>query len=173
MEKLKERTGKPDKNLAAVCGLFCEACSLYIATREDPARLKKLAAQFGISEEEVKCHGCRSEKRGPYCRICHMAPCAASHGVEFCSSCSEYPCAGLKAFQAERPHRIELWQSLEQVRDRGWECWMADMRRHYACSSCGTHNSAYDSKCRKCGAEPSCGYVALHGEAIQKFLSRH
>jgi hypothetical protein len=80
MEKRKERVVKPDKKLAAVCGLLCEACTLYIATREDPVRLKKLAAQFGISEEKVKCHGCRSEKRGPYCQICHMTPCAARHG---------------------------------------------------------------------------------------------
>ena len=34
---------KPDKTLAAVCGLYCEACSLYIATKEDPARLTALA----------------------------------------------------------------------------------------------------------------------------------
>ncbi len=172
MEKRKESIRKPDINLAAVCGLFCEACTLYIATREDPARLKKLAAQFGISEEEVKCYGCRSEKRGPYCRICHMAPCAARHGVEFCSACPEYPCAELKAFQAERPHRIELWQSLEQIRSQGWQRWMTDMRQHYACSRCGALNSAYDPTCRKCGAEPSCEYMARHGEKVREFLSR-
>jgi hypothetical protein len=172
MGKIKERIGKPDKKLAAVCGLFCEACSLYIATREEPERLKRLAAQFQLTEEEVKCHGCRSEKRGPYCRICHMAPCAARHGVEFCSACPEYPCAELKAFQAERPHRIELWQSLEQIRDQGWERWMADMRQHYACSRCGALNSAYDPTCRKCGAEPSCEYTAQHGDKVREFISR-
>ncbi len=171
MRKRKERSEKSDKNLAAVCGLFCEACTLYIATQEDPARLKKLAAQFGISEEEVKCRGCRSEKRGPYCGVCHMAPCAARRGVEFCSACPEYPCAELKAFQAERPHRIELFKSLEQIRDQGWERWMADMRQHYACSRCGALNSAYDLKCRKCGAEPSCAFAARHREAIREFLS--
>lgn len=163
----------PDLRLAAVCGLYCEACSLYIATREDPARLTRLAAQFGLSEEEVACHGCRSDKRGPYCRVCHMEKCARQRGVDFCSACGDYPCAELKAFQAERPHRRELWESLERIRDRGWECWLEEMRRHYACPACGTLNSAYDAACRKCGTEPSCEYVARHGEVIQEFLARH
>jgi hypothetical protein len=58
--------------LAAVCGLFCEACSIYIAGREDPERLALLAARFGQSEEETYCDGCRAEKRMAYCRSCTM-----------------------------------------------------------------------------------------------------
>ncbi|MDY0095668.1 MAG: DUF3795 domain-containing protein, partial [Candidatus Vecturithrix sp.] len=54
----------PDKRLAAVCGLFCPACSLYIATQEDPQRLTRLAERFQLSEEEMHCDGCRAEKRG-------------------------------------------------------------------------------------------------------------
>jgi len=38
--------------MAAVCGLYCEACSWFIATTEDPERLKKLAQQFLLSEDE-------------------------------------------------------------------------------------------------------------------------
>jgi hypothetical protein len=56
----------PDKTLAAVCGLFCAGCTLYIATTEDSERLKHLAAQFQLSEDDMKCYGCRSDKRGPY-----------------------------------------------------------------------------------------------------------
>jgi len=41
---------EPDKKLAAVCGLYCEACSLYIATTEDPARLTALAKLFRVPE---------------------------------------------------------------------------------------------------------------------------
>ena len=69
-----------EKELAAVCGLYCEACTLYIATKEDPKRLKALAARFQLTEEEVRCNGCRSDKKGPYCRICKMAACAEGFG---------------------------------------------------------------------------------------------
>jgi len=108
MQNDKKHPEEYDKKFAAVCGLFCEACNLFIATQEDPARLKRLAARFQVSEEDAKCQGCRSEKRGPYCRICKMFSCAAERGIDFCSECEDYPCNDLKQFQAERPHRIEF-----------------------------------------------------------------
>jgi len=50
-----------DKKLAAVCGLFCPACTVYLGTREDPARLKAIAHRLGRTFEELECHGCRTE----------------------------------------------------------------------------------------------------------------
>ncbi len=163
-------SGKNDKTFAAVCGLYCEACSLFIATKEDPERLKKLAEKFHLSEETMRCYGCRSEKRGPYCQQCKMSACAAERGIDFCVECPEYPCDDLKAFQAERPHRIELWEDLERIHAVGYETWMEEARKKYSCPSCKTTNSAYDLQCRNCGEKPSCEYVARHGEAIRKIL---
>jgi len=50
----------PDKRLAAVCGLFCPACTLFIGTKEDPERLKMVAMRIQLSVEELECHGCQS-----------------------------------------------------------------------------------------------------------------
>ncbi len=105
--------------LAAVCGLYCEACSLYIATNEDPARLTALAKTFRLPEEEMRCYGCRSETRGPYCKTCEMFVYAAERGIDFYSKCDEYSCDTLKAFQAEQPHRAELWEDLERIAKSG------------------------------------------------------
>jgi hypothetical protein len=63
MQKNEEHVEELDKHLAAVCGLYCEACSWFIATHDDPERLRRFAAQFHYSEEESKCCGCRSDKR--------------------------------------------------------------------------------------------------------------
>lgn len=170
MQQDEKQLSKCDHTLAAVCGLYCEACTLYIATTEDPERLKGLAARFQISEEEVACFGCRSEKRGPYCAICKMFSCASEKGIDFCVECDEYPCKDLKNFQSERPHRNELWDDLEQIKDMGCEHWLSTIRENYSCPECRTINSAYDLKCRKCGHEPSCNYVAKHKEAIEQVL---
>ncbi|MDM8536319.1 DUF3795 domain-containing protein [Desulfobacterales bacterium HSG17] len=159
-----------DKKLAAVCGLYCEACTLFIATKEDPERLKGLAARFQLSEEAVKCYGCRSDKRGPYCQKCKMFTCAAEKGIDFCSECNDYPCNDLKQFQSERPHRIELWDDLERIKATGYQDWLKEIREHYTCSQCSTINSAYDLKCRKCDEEPGCGYVEKHKQAIEQVL---
>ncbi|MDF9408722.1 MAG: hypothetical protein A4E52_01841 [Pelotomaculum sp. PtaB.Bin013] len=157
----------PDKRLAAVCGLFCTACALYIGTKEDPERLKIMATRFQIPVEELECHGCRSEKRGIFCReYCKMTKCVIEKGIDFCGECPEYPCDELKEFQAKMPHRNELWKSHERIKEVGYEKWYAEQVEHYSCPACGTINSAYDMACRKCGATPSCNFVKLHKDEI-------
>ena len=51
-------TLQPNKNLAAVCGLFCPACTFYIGSTADPDRLKRLAERLQKTAEEIECHGC-------------------------------------------------------------------------------------------------------------------
>ena len=123
MQKNENHPGGSDKKLAAVCGLYCEACTLFIATKEDPERLKGLAARFQLSEEAIKCYGCRSDKRGPYCEKCKMFTCAVERGIDFCVECAEYPCSHLKQFQSERAHRIELWDGLDRIKTVGYKEW--------------------------------------------------
>lgn len=162
-----------DKKHAAVCGLFCRACHVFIATQEDPDRLAALARRYERPLEEIRCHGCRSDKRCFYCRtVCAMAACAAGRGVEFCGACAEYPCKELKTFQTLAPHRIELWRSQARIREAGWEAWYTEMIERYSCPSCRTMNSAYDLKCRKCSHDPSCEYVRLHKKDIEKHLAK-
>jgi hypothetical protein len=170
MDKKEDHSGEQDKKLAAVCGLYCEACTLYIATTEDPERLKGFSERFQLSEEAMRCYGCRSGDRGPYCQTCKMFTCAADRGIDFCVECEDYPCQDLKQFQSEMPHRRELWQDLERIKTVGYEDWLKEIRENYTCSQCQTINSAYDLKCRKCGEEPSCNYVAMHKEAIEQVL---
>ncbi|MFZ3044755.1 MAG: DUF3795 domain-containing protein [Desulfatirhabdiaceae bacterium] len=155
---------------AAVCGLYCEACSWFIATTEKPERLKRLAAELHFSSEESRCYGCRSGKRLPYCENCKMAACAAERHVNFCNECEEYPCNELKQFQSAMPHRIELWTNLERIKSVGYQQWLKEIREHYSCQQCQSINSTYDQKCRKCGQEPSCNYVAKHKQAIERYL---
>jgi hypothetical protein len=172
MQKEEKQSEKVDKKLAAVCGLYCEACSWFIATTEDPERLKRLAAQSQFSEQESKCYGCRSEKRLPYCEKCKMFVCAIEQGFAFCSECEGYPCEDLKQFQAARPHRIGVWVNLEQIKAVGYKQWLKEIKGNYSCPRCQTINSAYDLKCRQCGEEPSCNYVARHREIIEEYLDK-
>jgi hypothetical protein len=158
--------------VAAVCGLYCTACSIFIASHEDPDRLKGIAERWGVPAEELHCDGCRSDIRTPYCRECTLFACAARRGHAFCNECADYPCAELKEFQVERPHRIELYENLERIRTVGVDVWLAEMEAHYSCPSCATINSTYDLKCRSCGHEPSNDYVAAHRETILKALSK-
>ena len=159
-----------DKNLAAACGLCCAACSWFLATKEDPERLKRMAAQQNWPVEESRCYGCRSAKRLSYCGNCKMSACTKKQDLDFCSECAEYPCQDLKQFQAAMPHRLELWSNLARIKSVGWRQWLQETRENYTCPQCQTINSTYDRHCRQCGHEPSCRFVANHQQAIEQYL---
>jgi hypothetical protein len=163
----------PDKKLAAVCGLFCPACTIFIGSTEDPARLKAVSERLGLTTEEMECHGCRADKRGMFCSMyCKMTKCASEKGIDFCGECDEYPCAELKEFQAKMPHRIELWEAQARIKEVGYETWYSEMVEHFSCPSCGTINSAYDPACRKCGETPGSTFGRLHKDEIEKHINK-
>jgi hypothetical protein len=172
MQKQKDQSRESDKIFAAACGLYCEACSWFIATTEDSEKLKRLAARMHISAEESKCFGCRSGKRLPYCEKCKMSSCTTERGIDFCNECEDYPCEDLKQFQSALPHRIELWDNLERIKAIGYKKWLKEIRENYTCHQCQTINSTYDSACRKCGKQPSCNYVAKHKQEIERYLQK-
>jgi hypothetical protein len=172
MSQGKADFSKPDKQFAAVCGLFCPACTIYIGSTEDPERLKTVAQMTNATAENLACHGCHLDKRTVYCESCKMLKCSAEKGIDFCIECKEYPCVELKEFQAGLPHRIELWKSLERIKEIGFEKWYGEMVAHYSCPNCHTINSAYDIACRKCGASPGNAYVAQNREEILAQLAK-
>jgi hypothetical protein len=155
---------------AAVCGLCCDVCSIFIAGHEDPQRLALLAGRMGWTTDEAYCDGCRSARLTPYCRDCDLRACAEQRGHAFCNECADYPCAELEDFQREKPHRAELYQNLERISEVGADAWLTETRQRYSCAACGTINSTYDLKCRKCGLEPSCAFVDAHRELIATAL---
>ena len=172
MNKQNNCSDESDIQFAAVCGLYCKACSWYIATTEDPERSKRMAAELGYTEEEGRCYGCRSGNRLPYCKKCKIFDCASQKGINFCSECEQYPCAELKEFQSAMPHRIELWDNLDRIKSNGYEQWLKEIRKNYTCPQCGTINSTYDRSCRKCGNSPSCKYVATHKREIEEYFKK-
>lgn len=159
---------------AAYCGLFCEACGLYLATKENGEKLAKIAERYKMTPEQVKCDGCRSQKLSPYCATCKMKTCASQKNINFCSECGEYPCQLVFDFRSQPnvAHRLEIENSLQRILEIGYTAWYSEMVQHYSCNQCGTINSAYDTFCRNCKNTPANTYVELHDEEIKKILSQ-
>lgn len=159
-----------DFQKSAVCGLYCPACSLYIATDENGKRLEAVAAKLSQSVEDSRCGGCRSSLLSLHCRVCAFKSCASSRKISFCSQCGDYPCGDLRDFQAKMPHRAELWESLECVLREGHDKWLEKMEVDHSCAVCGTINSAYDMVCRSCGNAPASPFNARNEKAVKKHL---
>lgn len=161
----------PDKHLAAVCGLFCPACIIFMAAQGNEGAIGKAVDIFNIAPEDLKCDGCRTSERFAYCETCRMWDCATEQGFEFCGQCEEYPCEELKIFQARYPHRIELWHNQARIGAAGYEQWFIEMLEHYACPDCETINSAYHLTCQSCERYPGSEHANLHQNEIEAFLS--
>jgi len=165
-----EIRSESSREFAAVCGLFCPGCTLYIGSTEEPERLARTAGRFGVSIEEARCHGCGSDVKSFYCKTCDIVKCAEEKSVEFCALCVDYPCQMLKDFQAQLPHRAELFEDGDRIRDIGFEKWHEEKYKRYSCPACSAINSAYDLACRKCQNVPGSPFAERHREWITTVL---
>ena len=90
--------------MIAYCGLDCDQCEAFIATRtNDDALRAKVAAEWAklsnapIKPEHINCTGCRSiGVKTYYCEhLCEIRKCAVGKPLDTCAECSDYPCSVL------------------------------------------------------------------------------
>ena len=162
-----------NKNLVAACGLYCGSCGIYLATKEsDSEKLLQYALVLNQSFDETFCDGCRAERKSAHCSsMCSFIKCTSQKGIEFCGTCQEFPCKELTDFQSKMPHRIEIIESQNRLKEIGLEQRLIEMKENYSCPQCNSVNSAYDLACRKCGYSPGCKFVLRHKDLINNHLS--
>jgi len=95
------------EKLIAQCGLDCNVCEAFIATKKnDMAKKAEIAKKWSkafnikITAEDVNCVGCRIEGLHiGYCSQCEVRKCGISSKTEICAFCNEYPaCSTLETF---------------------------------------------------------------------------
>lgn len=114
--------------LIAFCGLNCEACDAYIATRtNDQALREKTAALWTelngvpIAPEDINCEGCRTNGvKTVFCSmLCEIRQCALGKAVPTCAACADMAaCATLGAITA---NSAEARENLAALREGGEE----------------------------------------------------
>jgi hypothetical protein len=94
----------------AYCGLMCDGCPIYLASREENEEKKRrmrveialkcndlYQSQYG-PEDVTDCDGCKAESGRLFsgCRKCEIRACAVNRKIENCGRCGDYPCDPLK-----------------------------------------------------------------------------
>lgn len=110
--------------LIAYCGLDCNACNAFVATRDNDAALRtKTAADwskmFGheFKPADINCTGCAGNGRHvAFCAMCAVRKCARDHKVTNCGTCDDYGCATLTAHFEQMPPDAKA--RLESIRNR-------------------------------------------------------
>lgn len=160
-----------NKELRAPCGMFCGACAIYIATRDDSEKFRNIISSIWKTKpEETKCYGCMQpdppKKLFGFCRNCAIRNCARSKGFYSCHQCEKWPCAdmlhGEHANAVPSPFRasvlrvmkraIPLWRAkvAEHGDDKGSLEWARGECERYHCPSCGKPLYRSAQNCRAC-----------------------
>ena len=110
------------KTCTSYCGLDCEACDAFVATKNNDNQLKTQVAQRWsklykrkVEASDVHCHGCKSDgTQGIYCQtMCPIKPCCREKEIDTCAECGEFPCKDLKAVFLFCPEAETLLRKLQ------------------------------------------------------------
>lgn len=111
-----------DKMLGA-CGLACDECGAYKATKANDAEaIAKVAREWSkeynadIKPEYVWCDGCMSdgEKKCGHCSECNVRACVVSRELENCAGCADYGCEVISEFLKMVPCCKERLEALRE-----------------------------------------------------------
>jgi len=91
--------------IVSFCGLLCNECGAFIATKNDDDKKREEVAQLWIKEynvdikpEEINCTGCLSDSEPLFrhCKVCEVRKCGREKGIKNCAYCDEYACERLE-----------------------------------------------------------------------------
>ena len=151
-----------NEGLAAVCGLYCGACSIYCAWQNNNQELletlrKTMSSQWGeVTLEELRCDGCLGGGHlTPYCRQCALRLCPEGKpGVTRCADCPDFPCSHITDFNTDgMHHHAEVLDNLRRLQEIGLEAWLDEEEEQWRCSQCQAPMAWYARTCLQCGAE--------------------
>ena len=101
------------RRMIAFCGLNCEKCDAYIATKNNDQALREKTAKLWaelnhapILPEHINCEGCRVDgMKTVYCEsLCAIRQCALKKGMTICGECPEMEkCSKLEMVLAHNP----------------------------------------------------------------------
>ena len=151
-----------NKDLMAACGLYCGACGIYIATRDNNEKFRTILANlYGAKSEELYCLGCMQTEPAKMilesCRTCEMKQCLKAKGYYSCHQCEEWPCKMIDDFGYATGVRvmkkaIPIWRDkvAEFGDEKGSIEWARSECERYHCSSCGKPLFRGAQSCRNC-----------------------
>lgn len=147
------------EHLGAVCGLYCGACTLYRARKDDNTEkvLEMYQQRYPNKEvaiEELRCEGCLSNgPLSPHCYQCEIRQCAAEKpGVTRCSDCPDFPCPLITRFSTDGVrHHAEVLKNIHRQQELGVYEWLQEEYERMRCQCCGVSLDWYAQSCHRCG----------------------
>ena len=144
--------------LIGKCGLYCGACTIYIAQRDNVSFRNKLASNFNCLPEQVKCNGCGSLSSECWGNGCDIVKCINTKGYKFCYECDEYFNNSCKKFDSLANRyfensNVDLRSNLKMIEAGEIETWLEKSKSRFTCNSCKNPIVSGAKKCHHCNCD--------------------
>jgi len=155
----KGRWGKDvaESDLVGRCGLYCGACSIYRAYKDDGEYLSKLAQFFKCPPEKVRCEGCQALTPECWGNDCKIVQCTNIKGFSFCYECPQFDDRSCEKYEelAKRylEDGVDVRANLARVKSGRIEEWLRECRERFRCPHCKKPLPEGSKKCYHCGKE--------------------
>ena len=148
-----------EEHLAAVCGLYCGACSLYRASHDHNLPrleeiLQNMSSRRKTSRDDLYCAGCLSQGQlTSHCLNCAIRLCPSGKpGVARCADCPDFPCSRITDFNNDSVrHHAEVLDNIRRMQKIGVKEWLNEQEEKWRCSLCGVSVEWYAQHCFRCG----------------------
>lgn len=146
-----------EENLVGRCGLYCGACSIYRAYKDDGDYLKRLSEHFKCPPEKVRCEGCQTLTPESWGNDCKIVQCLRSRGYNFCYECQQYEkrsCKKLeKLAKGYLEDNVDIRVSLEKIKSGKTKEWLKESKKRFRCPYCKKPLPTGAKKCYHCKKE--------------------
>lgn len=108
--------------MIAFCGLACNECGAFLATKADDDKKRAEVAQLwskefkvDINPEDINCEGCLAEGENlfNYTKVCEIRKCGKEKRLLNCAHCNDFACEKLEKFFEVAP---DAKKRLDEIR---------------------------------------------------------
>jgi hypothetical protein len=146
-----------DEDLVGRCGLYCGACSIYRAYKDDSEYLRRLSERFKCPPEKVRCEGCQVLTPECWGNDCKIVQCLRAKGYNFCYECPQYEkrsCEKLENLvKGYLEDNVDIRASMEKIRSGKVKEWLKEAKKRFRCPYCQKPLPTGAKKCYHCKKE--------------------
>lgn len=149
-------TERRSSSLIGRCGMYCGACSVYLACSEGGELRKSVAKSLSVPEDKINCKGCGELSVRQEQKICDILRCLEKREFDFCFECEEYHAEQCEYFDKMfschlEENGLDLRQSLRRLEELSEEGWLDFNAKKWICRSCGAPIFIGATRCYRCG----------------------
>jgi len=146
-----------NRALVGRCGLYCGACGIYRAYKDDGDYLDMVSKSWDMPKGKIRCEGCQALTPRCWGTGCERVKCLDDKGYEFCYECEKFENRSCEKYEYIASRYLErgedVRESLRRIKLGETDQWLEEQEMRWRCLSCGHPISWYGEKCFKCGAQ--------------------